>query len=94
MYGDTADGSLVASAQDPGADFHGCDSEALAGADRVRPDPVGGGRGVRRDRVLMAALLSPVKDAERPVNNGRDPGRSVICARMPVGERSDMIDDE
>ena len=58
---------ISVSAQDPGADLRGCNSEALAGADGVRFYSAGRDRGVREDRVPVAGLLSSVEDKERPV---------------------------
>ena len=60
VRGDPADGGLIVSAQDSGAGLHGCDSEALARAGIVRPDSVNGGRGVHKNGVPVAALLSLV----------------------------------
>ena len=60
VRGDPADGGLIVSAQGSGTGLHGCDSEALTRAGVVRPDSVNGGRGVHKNGVPVAALLSLV----------------------------------
>lgn len=68
VCGDPADGDLILSTQDAGADLRGGDGEPLSRADGVHPHPVDGGREVHGDGVPVVAFLTLVQDAGCPVD--------------------------
>ena len=49
---------------EPSAYPDGCDHEALSQANTIRAHPLNSGRGVRKDRIPTAGLLTLVHDSE------------------------------
>lgn len=64
MGGDPADDDVVVSREYHGTDLHGGGNEALAGGDGVGSHPIDGSRGVHKNCLSVAILLSPVERAE------------------------------
>ena len=68
VCGDPANGHLVVPGENPDTDLHCRDGKTLAWAQGVGPHSVDGGGQVDEGRIVVAALLTLVHDAERLVD--------------------------